>query len=524
MASDTGLEKNSEADLVLTWSGRWTLSHRILAVNILTLVLVLFAIIYLDSYRNRLEKERVHKVEAEATMAATALPDVVPGLRAKLLADLGNRNRTRIRVYEPDGDLQYDSWRSTGPTYRLRDPTTQKWNKDVARALDRGFNALVGEENDEDFVEPPVDRADAWSEVVASRRSGQTESEIRQAPELTPVFSAAAPVANGSTLLVTDNDRDFTRRVRKQRRSLLVALGVVAALSVLLSLFLARTIVRPLRRIAFAAHRVRLGRAREVKVPRLPSRRDEIGLLARSVSDMSQSLRHRIDNIEAFAADVTHELKNPLASLRSAVDGLDRIEDPALRKQLIDVIRQDVVRLDRLIGDIGEAARTDAELARARFEPVDLGQLIGQLVSSWETRRETGNVRIAFARPRRASALVMGEPGRLARAIDNLIDNAISFSPPGGLVEIAATHVGDEIRVRIDDEGPGVPAEHREAIFNRFHSVRPEAESFGRHSGLGLAIARAIVEGHDGQIDVADRDDAPSGARFTIILKAADRQ
>jgi two-component system sensor histidine kinase ChvG len=524
MASDTGLEKNSEADLVLTWSGRWTLSHRILAVNVLTLVLVLFAIIYLDSYRNRLEKERVHKVEAEATMAATALPDVVPELRGKLLADLGNRNRTRIRVYKASGEPQYDSWRTTGPTYRLRDPTTQKWTKDVARALDRGFNALVGEENDEDFVEPQVDRADAWSEVVASRQSGNTESEIRQAPELTPVFSAAAPVAGGATLLVTDNDRDFTRRVRKQRRSLLVALSVVAALSVLLSLFLARTIVRPLRRIAFAAHRVRLGRAREVKVPRLPSRRDEIGLLARSISDMSQSLRHRIDNIEAFAADVTHELKNPLASLRSAVDGLDRIEEPALRKQLIDVIRQDVVRLDRLIGDIGEAARTDAELARARFEPVDLGQLIGQLVSSWETRRETGNVRIAFARPRRASALVMGEPGRLARAIDNLIDNAISFSPPGGLVEIAATHVGDEIRVRIDDEGPGVPAEHREAIFNRFHSVRPDAESFGRHSGLGLAIARAIVEGHDGQIDVADRDDAPSGARFTIILKAADRQ
>ena len=172
---------------------------------------------------------------------------------------------------------------------------------------------------------------------------------------------------------------------------------------------------------------------------------------------MSQSLRHRIDNIEAFAADVTHELKNPLASLRSAVDGLERIEDPALRKQLVDVVRQDVVRLDRLISDVGEAARTDAELARARFEPVDLGALIGQIVAAWESRRETGNVRIAFARPRRASAIVMGEPGRLARAIDNIIDNAISFSPPGGLVEIAAAHVGDEIRIRIDDEGPGVP-------------------------------------------------------------------
>ena len=524
MASVTVSEKNDDTDLALAWSGRWTLAHRILAVNLLTLVLVALAIFFLDAYRNRLEKERVQKVEAQAAMAATALQAVPPAAREQLIAGFSRQNGTRIRVYGPNGELDLDSWRISGPTYRLRDPSMQKWTKDVARALDRGFNALVGEENDEDFVEPAVDQASAWSEVSASRQSGQTESEVRQAPELTPVFSAATPVTGGSTLLVTDNDRDFTKRVRKQRAGLLVALGVVAALSILLSLFLARTIVRPLRRIALAAHRVRLGRAREVKVPRLPSRTDEIGLLARSISDMSQSLRQRIDNIEAFAADVTHELKNPLASLRSAVDGLERIEDPGLRKQLVDVIRQDVVRLDRLISDVGEAARTDAELARARFEPVDLGDLIGQLVKSWESRRETGNVRIAFARPRRASAIVMGEPGRLARAIDNIIDNAISFSPPGGLVEIAATHVDDEVRIRIDDEGPGVPKEHREAIFNRFHSVRPQAESFGRHSGLGLAIARAIVEGHDGEIDVTDRDDAPSGARFTITLKAADRQ
>jgi two-component system sensor histidine kinase ChvG len=484
---------------------------------------VLLAIFYLDSYRNRLEKERVRKVAAEATMAATALQSVRPDAQQTLLANLAKPNESRIRLYDPSGQLQLDSWRVTGPTYRLRDPATQKWTKDVARALDRGFNAIVGEEADEDFAEPRMDRAEAWPEVLAARKTGETETEIRQAPELTPVFSAAAPVAGGSILLVTDNDRAFTRTVRKQRASLLIALAVVAALSILLSLFLARTIVRPLRRIALAAHRVRLGRAREVKVPRLPSRTDEIGLLARSISDMSQSLRQRIDNIEAFAADVTHELKNPLASLRSAIDGLERIEDPKLRKQLVDVIRQDVVRLDRLISDVGEAARTDAELARARFEPVDLGALIGNLVTSWESRRETGNVRIAFARPRRASAIVMGEPGRLARAIDNIIDNAISFSPPDGLVEIAATHVDEEIRVRIEDEGPGVPEELREAIFNRFHSVRPNAESFGRHSGLGLAIARAIVEGHDGVIDVTDRDDAPSGARFTIILKAADR-
>jgi two-component system, OmpR family, sensor histidine kinase ChvG len=521
MASDTASAKNDESDLALTWSGRWTLSYRILAVNILTLVLIALAIVYLDAYRNRLEKERVRQVAQEASMAATAIMAVPKDRREALLAALSKSSDSRLRLYAADGSLSLDSWRISGPTYRLRDPATQAWNKDLARALDRGFNALVGEEGLEDFTEPARDRARAWQEVRAALASGTIVTDVRQAPELTPVFSAAAPLADGSTLFVTDNDRSFTRTVRKQRRSLFVALGLVAILSVFLSLFLARTIVRPLRRIAIAAHRVRLGRAREVRVPRLPSRRDEIGTLARAVSDMSQSLRHRIDNIEAFAADVTHELKNPLASLRSAVDTLDRVSDPTLQSQLIDVIRQDVIRLDRLIGDISEAARTDAELASAHFESVDLGTLIGQVVSSWEQRRETGSVRIAFARPRRASTVVLGEPGRLARAIDNLIDNAISFSPPDGLVEVAATKVGDEVRIRILDEGPGVPPEQREAIFNRFHSVRPAAEAFGRHSGLGLAIARAIVEGHDGEIDVTDRDDAPSGARFTITLPAA---
>ena len=251
-------------------------------------------------------------------------------------------------------------------------------------------------------------------------------------------------------------------------------------------------------------------------------RSDEIGLLARSVSDMSQSLRQRIDNIEHFAADVTHELKNPLASLRSALDGLEQVQNPDLKSKLLDVAKDDVVRLDRLIGDIGEAARTDAELARTKFELVDLGALIEQLVNSWEHRREKGDARIAFARPRKDSAIVLGDASRLARAIDNIIDNAISFSPAGGLVEVVATRVGETVRIRVDDEGPGVPEELREAIFNRFHSVRPESEHFGRHTGLGLAIARAIVEGHDGEIDVQDRDDAPSGARFTIRLPAAE--
>ena len=524
MALDIDSTNSEDADLRLKWSGRWTLAHRILALNLLTVLLVALSTLYLDVFRNRLSRERARQTRIEATATAVAIDAAGPEDREPILATVSNSTGSRLRVFGPEGNLIADSWHLTGPTYELRDPSTQKWTKDVARSLDRGFNALVGARPLDEFVEPPIDRLQSWPEAVRARATGKTATAVRNAPDLTPVISAAVPMKSGGVLLASTNDRAFTHTVRSQRALLAAAMAVLVGISVFLSLFLARTIVRPLRRLALAAHRVRLGRSREVNVPRLPSRTDEIGLLARAVSDMSQSLRHRIDNIEAFAADVTHELKNPLASLRSAVDGLDRVDDPELREKLKLIVREDVARLDRLISDISEAARTDAELARATFERVDLGPLIEQLVHSWETRRETGDARLAFARPRRESAAVMGKPDRLARAINAIIDNAVSFSPPGALVEIAVARVGDEVRIRIDDEGPGVPPEARQAIFNRFHSVRPEGENFGRHSGLGLAIAQAIVNGHDGEIDVQDRDDAPSGARFTIRLPAADRE
>ncbi|HUG46409.1 MAG TPA: stimulus-sensing domain-containing protein [Sphingomicrobium sp.] len=525
MASATGskIARRRRRYAPRPWTARWTLTWRILAVNILTVMILALGVIYLDVFRTKLGEERLVRAEREASISATAAGSLPTGELEQALAQIGQSTGNRIRLYGPDGALLADSWTVSGPTYQLRDPQAESWMKDVARALDRGFNALVGQDTPPDFAEPARDSIAAWPEALEARAQSEVVSTIRTAPDLTPVISAAAPVGGGA-LLVTSNERSLTRAMRSQRAALGVVMGIAILFSVLLSLFLARTIVRPLRRIAIAAHRVRLGRAREVRVPRLPSRRDEIGLLARSVADMSQSLRERIDNIEAFAADVTHELKNPIASLRSALDGIETVTDPKLRDRLMEVARQDVLRLDRLISDIGEAARTDAELARARFEPVDLGPLIEQMVKSWESRRERGDARIAFGRPRRESTIVMGDGGRLARAIDNLLDNAVSFSPPGGLVEISASRVGDKVLIRIDDEGPGVPPEAREAIFNRFHSIRPEEEQFGRHSGLGLAIARAIVEGHDGEISVYDRDDAPSGARFIITLFAVEPQ
>ncbi|HWH18367.1 MAG TPA: ATP-binding protein [Allosphingosinicella sp.] len=512
------MRRTDSQGLALRWSGRLSLTQRILAVNIFALAILAGSIFYLDSFRTRLTSDRLAQAETEARIIAQAISVAAPGTRRQLLRSLGQGSANRLRVYSSDGTKRMDSWEGAPPTYRLRDPVREDWTKDIARMLDNGFDAIVGAERPPEFVPPATDRLEAWPEAYTALRAGGTSSMLRRAPDGTPFISAAAPVPGDSTsvLLLTANPRDVRRIVRDERMTLGIILLVTVLLSVLLSLFLARTVALPLRRLARAAQRVRLGRAREVAVPLLPSRRDEVGLLARALHDMTQSLRYRIDATEAFAADVTHELKNPLASLRSAVDSLDRVEDPALRAQLLDVVRADVHRLDRLIVDIAEVSRLDAELSRARFDRVDLGQLIESLLALWEPRAAERSVRLAFARPRSGTAVIMGEEARLARVLDNIVDNAISFSPAEGLVEIAATSVGDEVIVSVEDEGPGVPQGAREEIFNRFQSMRPEGEDFGRHSGLGLAIAKAIVEGHDGRIHAEDRHDGRTGARFTI--------
>jgi two-component system sensor histidine kinase ChvG len=279
MASDIASTNNDEADLRLKWSGRWSLAHRILALNLITVLLVALSTLYLDVFRNRLSKERSRQVRIEATATAMAIDAAGPEDRERILATVSKSTGSRLRLFSPDGRLIADSWHLTGPTYELKDPTTQSWHKDVARALDRGFNALVGARPLDEFVEPPVDRLQAWPEAVRARATNKAVTAVRNAPDLTPVISAAAPSRAG-VLLATTNDRAFTRTVRTQRAIIAGAMAVLVAISIFLSLFLARTIVRPLRRLALAAHRVRLGRSREVNVPRLPSRSDEIGLLA----------------------------------------------------------------------------------------------------------------------------------------------------------------------------------------------------------------------------------------------------
>lgn len=521
MGPDIALQTAEPADLQLGWSRGLSLTARILAVNLFVLALLGAGLFFLDSYRVRLIAERENAARVQASFLVSSLPLIAPEKREDYIAKFGQLNQSRIRVYDQDGEKILDSFAGREPTYVFRDPESEPWPKIAARWIDVLFDFLVGAAKLERFVEPVEDIPSAWPEIRAAAPSKAT-SIVRFAPDLTHVISAASTASDqGFTVLTTANERDIRLFVRAERFNVgmffLFALGI----GVLLSIFLARTIVRPLRHLARAAVKVRLGRAQEVTVPRLPSRRDEIGMLARALSDMSIALRQRIDATEAFAADVAHEIKNPLASLRSALDGAERIEDPKLRKQLMDVAKADVQRMDRLISDISDASRVDSQLAKAKFEPIDLGDMIEQLLKAREDRGSDKDVNIAFARPRRTIATVMGEDVRLERMLTNLIDNAVSFSPPGAVVEISATLADQDVIIRISDEGPGVPPQDREAIFRRFHSERPATENFGKHSGLGLAIARTIIEGHHGRIAVRDRVDGKGGACFEIALPCA---
>ncbi len=498
---------------------RASLTIRILTVNLLALALLGGSFFYLDNYRRQLLQERMHLAKTEAQITAEALVGAQSDRVRPLLAQIAKEQELRLRVYDADGRLTEDTFQLAEPSFQLVNPDSEPWNRVLARWLDLWMDAILGSPALELYEEPARIDAQAWPEIVQSRLTGQTQVFLRRAPDRSPVITAAAPVGSkGKTLLTTRNSRDITFRVRDARQTLAIIVATAIILSAQLSLYLARTIVKPLRQLVRAAVRVRLGREREVVVPRLPGRRDEIALLARAISDMTTALRQRIDAVESFAADVAHEIKNPLASLRSALESLPKVKDPELHQQLMAIAMHDVQRIDRLVSEISDASRIDAELSRSVFEPLDLGALIANLVGAREDRRENEGRPVILIREGLGPFVVMGAPSRLERVIENLLDNAVSFSPPDGKITITLLQTDDRIELRICDQGPGIPEEERDKVFNRFHSMRPNSEDFGNHSGLGLAIARTIVEGHDGTLTIEDRADGESGACFVIAL------
>ncbi|MGY8973975.1 MAG: HAMP domain-containing protein, partial [Sphingomonadales bacterium] len=300
------------------WSRRLSLTSRILFVNVLPLVLLGGGVIYVDAYRKQLLDERFKLALVEAQITAEALAGATPQRQEALLIQIGKEQRLRLRVYSPDGTLESDSFKLAPPSFVL--PSAKEVDQSAfALRLDRWFDRVVGAPALPDYVEPETDDVGDWPELTRAREDSLTQIVLRDAPDGTHVINAAAPVGlDGDTLLLTRNPVDITESVREARSTVALVVLLALVISTLLSFFLAQTIVRPLRELVHAAVRVRQGRDRQVEVPRLPQRRDEIGMLARSISDMTAALRQRIDAVEHFAADVAHEIKNPLASLRSA--------------------------------------------------------------------------------------------------------------------------------------------------------------------------------------------------------------
>jgi two-component system sensor histidine kinase ChvG len=340
------------------------------------------------------------------------------------------------------------------------------------------------------------------------------------------VVSVSIPIQHVRAVLgvLTLEAGDVDQIIAAERLALLPFILIAIGVNLMSSFMLTQLIATPVLRLARAADRVRLSRARAIALPDLAERGDELGDLARSLEDMTHALSERMEAIERFAADVAHELRNPMTSIRSAVETLDIVKDAEPRRRLLAILQQDVGRLERLITDISNASRLDAELGREAPRPLDAVRLLREICTLYEVTAKPSEVPVRFMEPPTPDALrVSAREGPLGQVIRNLVDNARSFTPPGGQVRVAARRERGEIVIQVDDDGPGIPPENLETIFERFYTSRPKGAAFGGNSGLGLAIARQIVEAHGGRIwaDNRSADGKVTGARFTVALPPA---
>ena len=348
------------------------------------------------------------------------------------------------------------------------------------------------------------------------------------------VVSVSMPIQHVAAVLgvLTLEADDVDKIVAAQRAALVPFILIAITATLTSSLMLNRLVARPVLRLARAADRVRLAGEREMSLPDIARRDDELGDLARALADMTHAQSERMDATERFAADVSHEIRNPLTSIRSAVETLDLVTDPAVINRLLGIIKQDAGRLDRLITDISNASRIDAELSRDPPEPIDVERLLTEIANLYEAQVKPGSgplgvhVRYTGDRTLRmvVPAVVMARENPLGQVLRNLIDNARSFSPPGGTVSLSATSAKGRVVIYVDDEGPGVPPDNLETVFERFYTARPKGQAFGGNSGLGLSIARQIITAYGGEVRAESRlnpDGSVAGARFLIDLPDA---
>lgn len=544
------------------------LTLRILAVNVLALVLLMAGLLYLGRYQDRLIQAETEALETEARIFASALGEgavnriltapsptgdeggerfeLAPELARPMIRRLAEATATRTRLYDIDGRMLSDSRVLVGSQGRIEirelpsppagDPLSRAINDLYTRLIDvvpsrEGlpvYREQPGEPN------PDVERALGGEAAATVWRVDGAGGD----PEL--LLTVAVPVQRYrevlGAVLLTRNGGEIDRAIRSVRFDILRVFAVALLVTVALSFYLAGTIARPIRRLAQAADRLRTSHGRHAEIPDLTRRGDEIGELSGVLREMTDALWTRMDAIERFAADVAHEIKNPLTSLRSAVETAGRVSDPRHRDRLMAIIADDVQRLDRLISDISNASRLDAELSRAEPEPVDIGLLLTMLAELRQTVAETVDEpvaaggtgeagpappRVVVDVPAGERLVVPGLEGRLTQLFQNLIDNALSFSPPGGLVKLTARRNGRSVTVVVSDQGPGIPDGKEEAIFDRFYTERPAGEKFGTHSGLGLSIVKQIVGAHNGSVFAQNRrisGGSIDGADFVVTL------
>jgi len=547
-----------------------SLTRRIVILNLAGLVALVTGVLYLSQFRAGLIDARVQSllvqseiiagaIAASATVDTDAItidPDrllelqagqsygpedttgvefpINPERVAPVLRRLVSPTKTRARIYDRDGVLLLDSRNLYGRGDVLRFDLPAP-NADRPGLMERAFIALrrwfgrgdlplyqeLGPENGKGYPEV----ADALGGLHASKVRVNSRGEV--------IVSVAVPIqrfrAVRGALMLSTQGADIDDMVEAERLAIVKVFLVAAAVMVILSMLLAGTIAGPVRRLADGAERVRRRIRSRIEIPDFTRRRDEIGHLSGTLRDMTSALYTRIEAIESFAADVAHELRNPLTSLRSAVETLPLAKTEESRKRLLEVIEHDVKRLDRLITDISDASRLDAELQRQEASPVDLANLLEALVKAAnEIPADNVTVALRFEGGAPAAFKVPGHDSRLGQVVSNLVDNARSFSPPGGTVRITARRIKDEVEILVDDDGPGIPPDATAKIFERFYTDRPD-QGFGQNSGLGLSISKQIVEAHGGRIWAENRtapaacsDEAPRvlGARFVVRLPA----
>jgi two-component system sensor histidine kinase ChvG len=546
-----------------------SLTRRIVSLNLAGLIALVASILYLSQFRAGLIDARAQSLLVQGEIIAGAIaasatvetntitidpdrlldlkpgetygaPDEFSGLDfpinpervAPVLRRLISPTKTRARIYDRDGVLILDSrslyGRGDVMKFELPPPTTEKpgilerTTIAIRTWLNRGELPLyreLGPENGNGYQE------------VADSLKGQKSSMVRINDRGEIIVSVAVPVQrfraiHGALMLSTQGD-DIDQMVGAERLAILKVFGVAAVVMIVLSLLLASTIAGPVRRLADGAERVRHRIKTRVEIPDFTNRRDEIGHLSGALRDMTESLYNRIEAIEMFAADVAHELKNPLTSLRSAVETLPLAKNETSRSRLLAVIEHDVRRLDRLISDISDASRLDAELQRQDVGPVDVRRLLTTLTSVANETKLGHDVAVEtrFEGGAADTFSVRGHDSRLGQVISNLVVNAQSFSEAGGKVHLVCRRVKSEIEIVVDDNGPGIRDDALERIFERFYTDRPH-QGFGQNSGLGLSISKQIIEAHRGRIWAENRagpaDDegtaTVSGARFVVRL------